>query len=374
MVAGFCLVVGVAFVPPVRTVALTLALVPELVNIPVRPLSAFTPTPIRVTTTYGQPADRLDIYVPRDAAPDARTPAVVLALGVHPQAIDDPNIVAIATAIARCGVVVGVPDSVALRELRVTPAEPGHLADAALILAARPEVAPNRIGLAGFSAGASMALIAAADSRLARSISFVSDFGGYADAETLLVDVATRTMSLDGEVRAWAPDGGIRHDVAALLARAIDGDDAALETLLTSIAAADPRPTSPDPAVTATLDGDPLAAYVLFTAPDRPAAQAAIASFSPTLRGDLRGISPAGFTDRIRGPVFVLHGVQDTAIPVAHAYVLEAALPPGSVAKFTIFGRFEHGQPGQTGLTLDDAADVWALTLYLHDVIAATTE
>jgi dienelactone hydrolase len=370
----FGLAVGIVFVPPVRTVALTVSLVPELVNLPLRPMSAFAAEPVRITTTYGVPADRLDIYVPPNAIPDGTTPAVVLALGVHPEAIDDPNIVGIATAIARCGVVVGLPDSSALRDLRVTPAEPAHLVEAALAVAARREVDGDRIGLAGFSAGASMALIAAADPRLAGRVAFVSDFGGYADAETLLTDVATRTMSLVGETRDWSPDPGIRHDVALLLARAIEPPSPDLEALLASIAALDPRPTAPDPIVASTLAGDSRAAYLLFTAPDRPAAEAIVENFSPTLRDDLHGISPDAFADSIPGPVFILHGVGDSAIPVSHAYSLRAALPSGSVAKETIFGRFQHGQPGREGLTLDDAADIWALTLYLHDIVAAATE
>lgn len=370
----FGLAVGIVFVPPVRTVALTVSLVPELVSLPVRPLSAFAPAPSRITTTYGEPADRLDVYIPRDAAPDRTTPAVVLALGVHPEAIDDPNIAGIAAAMARCGVVVGLPDSTALRELRVTPAEPAHLVDAALAVAALPEVDGNRIGLAGFSAGASMALIAGADPRLAGRVSFVSDFGGYASAETLLVDVATRTMSLDGATRDWSPDPGIRHDVAVLLARAIEPPSPELEPLLVSIAALDVRPTAPDPIVESTLAGDARAAYLLFTAPDRPAAEAIVESFSPTLRADLRGISPDAFAQRIDGPVFILHGAGDSAIPVSHAYSLSAVLASELVAKVTIFGRFQHGQPGREGLTLDDAADIWALTLYLHDVVAAATE
>lgn len=370
----FGLVVGIVFVPPVRTVALTASLVPELVSLPVRPLSALAPAPNRITTTYGEPADRLDVYIPRDAARDRTTPAVVLALGVHPEAIDDPNIAGIAAAMARCGVVVGLPDSTALRELRVTPAEPAHLVDAALAVAALPEVDGNRVGLAGFSAGASMALIAAADPRLAGRVSFVSDFGGYSDAETLVVDVATRTMSLDGATREWSPDPGIRHDVAVLLARAIEPVDPALEALLASIAALDSRPTVPDPIGESTLTGDARAAYLLFSAPDRPAAEAIVESFSPTLRADLRGISPDAFAQRIDGPVFILHGAGDSAIPVSHAYSLRAVLASELVAKVTIFGRFEHGQPGREGLTLDDAADIWELTLYLHDVVAAATE
>ncbi len=214
------LVAAVLLLPrwgPVRSSVLTVALVPELMNLPMRPLSATTGEPTRVSTTYGTPADRMDVYLPAGATDGARLPAVVLALGVHPQPIDHPEVTGIASAISRTGVVVGVPDSTALRNLVLTPAEPGHLVDSVLALRSRPEVDPERVGLAGFSAGASIALIAAADERIAKDLSFVSSFGGYADAEELLVDVATNSAVVDGSVRPWTADSGIRTDIAQLL-------------------------------------------------------------------------------------------------------------------------------------------------------------
>ena len=368
------LYIGFLVLPPVRSVARTVALVPELVNLPIRPLGLFSAEPERTTTTYGRPADRLDIYVPAGGHAPRSLPAVVLALGVHPEDLDHPDIVRVAGAISRLGVVVGVPDSSALRDLRVTPAEPEHLADAALVLAARPEVDPRRLGLAGFSAGASMALLAAADPRLAQ-LRFVSDFGGYADAEVLLVDVATRSMLLGDQVHPWDPDPGIRRDVALLLARAIEPavERQELEPLLTSIAAAEERPAR-DPTLEAGLSGDARVAYLLFTAPDRSSATTVLAEFSPRLRTDLRGISPVAASDGIHGQVFVLHGIGDRAIPVSHAYALAARLPRGVLSKMTLFGRFEHGQPGRDGLGAEDAGDILELSLYLHAIVAAATE
>src|SRR4051812_22295897 len=235
--------------PPVRSVLITAALVPEMIDIGVDPLAAVTSEPTRETVTYGTPADRMDVYVPAGARAGAALPAVVLALGVHPVPIDDPAIARIATAIARAGVVVGVPDSTALRELRVTPEEPPHLADAALALADRPEVDGSHVGLAGFSAGASMALDAAADPRLAGHLDFVSSFGGYADAKRLLVDVASRTtLNEDGTVSPWQPDPRIRGDVLGLSIQALPDDgqrDRLREVLEPVVAVDDPTSVSP---------------------------------------------------------------------------------------------------------------------------------
>ena len=362
------------WLPPVRTAVLTVALVPELLGTPIRPLSVL-PEPRLITTTYGTPADRLDVYLPAGAAPGSRLPAVVLELGVHPEPIDHPDIVGVATAIGRLGVVVGVPDSNALRNLQITPAEPAHLVDALLTIATRPEVDPARVGLAGFSAGASIALVAAADPRIADSLPWISAFGGYADAELLLVDVASRTTLSDGQAVAWRPDPGIRRDVLELslatLGTAAERDR--LRQLLSPIVAADDPPHGPSDDALVQLSGDARAMYLLFTAADRASAEQAIATLSRLLRQQLAGISPLTVADGIRAPVFLLHGQPDTAIPVAHAGLLARAIGP-EVARLTVFGQFGHAQPGQGGLDIDDAGDVWELSLYLRDIVAAALE
>jgi dienelactone hydrolase len=268
-----------------------------------------------------------------------------------------------------------VPDSTPLRELRVTPDEPRHLADAYLVLASREEVDPRRVGLAGFSAGASMAMLAAADTRIASDVGYVSAFGAYADAERLLADVASRTTLTSNGVKAWQPDPGIRRDVLELMLVAIEDEPGIerLRELLPPIVAADTAPAGPDHAVAASLHGDARGVYLLFTAGDRAAAEAAVESLSAELREQLAGISPLTVQYDVETHVFLLHGLSDNAIPVEHADLLENALA-GRVVRSTRFGTFGHEQPGLTGLDPDDAGDIWALALYLRDIVAAATE
>ena len=223
----------------------------------------------------------------------------------------------------------------ALRDLRVTPAEPGHLADAALALADRPEVDGSGIGLAGFSAGASMALDAAADPRLAGHLGWVSSFGGYADAERLLVDVASRTtLNPDGTVSPWQPDPGIRHDVLGLAMQALP-DDGQRERSCAHARASRrgairraPWPSTSRSRFRVTLN----TCSSCSRRRDRPTALAAAQALSPELRAQLAAISPITYADRIHVPVYLLHGVTDTAIPVAHAALLRAALGDQSSA------------------------------------------
>ena len=188
-----------------------------------------------------------------------------------------------------------------------------------------------------------MALIAAADPRIADQLSFVSSFGGYADANRLLVDVATNTTVTDGVTTPWAADPGIRADIGSML---LAGD----------------------------LDSaDSTAVDDLFAATERSTAEAAIASFSPKLKERLAGISPVDFVDRIKTHVYLLHGEPDTAIPVAHAALLANALGD-RVARLTRFGEFGHGRPGHSGIGPEEMGDVIGLYLYLRDIVAATLE
>jgi dienelactone hydrolase len=375
VVAGLLALSVLGRVPPLRTIAMTAVLVPELLGIRLLSTDAGEGEPQVESISYGTPRDRLDIWVPAGAHPGALLPGVVLALGVHPQPIDHPDIVRVAKAISRLGAVVGVPDSSALRELRVTADEPAHLGDAFLAIAARPEIDGGRVGLAGFSAGASMALVAASDPRIAPNVRFVSVFGGYADAQTLLVDVATRTTIGDGVVQEWRPDIGIRRDVLRLLVGTLadETERQQLDRLLLPVVEGDAPPAGPRDEDLVALMGDARAIYLLFTAADRPQAEAAVNGLSVHVREQLQGISPLAVADRIQSPVFLLHGVNDTAIPVAHADLLATALGD-SVAKDTRFGSFGHEQPGLEGLGLDDASDVWELSLYLRDIVAATFE
>jgi dienelactone hydrolase len=368
------LVLVVPRLAPVRTAVLTAALVPEMMGIGVAPVSATTAKPTVRTMTYGAPGDRMDVYLPAGAEPGDQLPAVVLALGVHPQPIDSPEIVGLAEAIARLGVVVGVPDSTALRNLEVTPAESGHLADAVLALGSLPEVDSSDVGLAGFSAGASVALTAAADPRLIDRLGWVSSFGAYADAKRLLVDVATRTtVDESGAVSAWQPDPGIRRDVLGLAINALDDEavEGQLHAVLDPLVSSEERGFPTDVAVP--FSGDALALYRLFTAPDRAAAEAAVADLGTDLTTHLDGISPLPVADAIDVPVFLLHGRPDTAIPVAHAETLRRAIGD-DVVRTTVFGRFGHGQPGSDGLSIDDTADIIELSLFLRDIVAAATE
>lgn len=361
-----------ATVRPFRTGVTALALVPAVMGQGPDLLSAFTPSPTRTTQRYGQTvADRLDIYLPGSAAEGERLPAVLLALGVNQVALDHPAVVRTAMALARVGLVVAVPADAELAAGRIGPEAPAHLVEAVTAVAARPEVDPDRVGLAGFSAGASMALIAATDPRIADRLAYVNAFGAYADARTLLAAIASRTVVADGRPQPWQPGELARRASLELILGALP-DEALRDRLRAvvgpAILAGGPPPTF-DEAVAATLDGDAQAAYRLLTAGSRAAADAALADLTPVADAMLEALSPVPVAGDLRAPVFLMHDVGDDAIPFAEMAPLASAVPATSLRLATAFEIFDHVQPDAGGIGLDQVPDLLALFGHLQALL-----
>lgn len=362
---------------PVRMSALTVALVPELLGQGPQPLTALTPQPVRTSVPYGTTiVDRMDLYLPGSSLADlstpARYPAVMLVLGVNPLPLDDPRVIRVATALSRLGLVVAAPESQEMRNWRIAPSEAPHLVEAFEVVAARPEVDPDRIGMAAFSVGAAVALLASTDPQIAGRVRFINAFGGFGDAESLLVDSATRTMVVDGVQRPWRMGSLAREMFLRVVLGLVDDPDAHEQVRLRVeplILGDGPTAASFDPAFAATLTGDTLAAYQLATALDRATAQAALASLSAAQHAKLEGLSANRIASGLRAPVFLMHDESDTAIPFSQLAPLAAAIPPGVRRRVTPFRFFDHVQPG-AGLGLDAIPEILKLNGHLGEVLS----
>jgi ABC-2 type transport system ATP-binding protein len=358
-----------ATIEPFRVAVQTAVLVPELVGQGPRLLSVVSAAPRRDRATFGTRADPIESYHPDGTG---RRPAVLLVLGVRPFQLDDPRVVRVATALARLGLVVGLPGSPELDALRIDPSEPSRVVEAFEYLVGRPDVDPDRVGIAGFSVGASLALVAAADERIDRAIAYVNTLGAYADAAELLAEVGARRVDDGGVERPWLPTQLTRTVFLELVVSSVGdaGVAAAIRDRLGPIVAADAPPSgSWDPAFAAGLSGDAAAIYRLATAPDLATARDAVASLSEARRAELRAVSPSTVADRIRAPIFAMHDESDPLIPHAHLARLEAALPAGIVRRATSFRLFDHVEP-RSGLGTDAWPELWKLFWHLQTVLA----
>ena len=245
-------VVAVAW-EPTRVGLQTAVLLPNLLGAGVRPLSLFSETPRRSAVEYrpgreGGAPELAELWLPSWASPDRKAGAILLVLGVNNVGRNQVVVARVADALARTGLAVLVPDSRVLLEGRLEVGEIDGVVRAFDLLASRPEVDPQRVGVAGFSVGGSLALLAAADPRIADRVRFVNAFGAFGDASTYLASVAAHAYrdGEGGEV-AWTPSPLAREIyLRFMLDQVADaGDRRALERALGTTCSPQPdrRPT-----------------------------------------------------------------------------------------------------------------------------------
>ena len=203
---GALLTLFIALTPQGRAGFHTGLFVLQVLDLPVKPQGWFTAEPLRHEAHYPSSDGTAvaDVYRPPDGQTRA---AVVLFLGANAAGRDDPDVINLGHALARAGYVAMFHWSPTMAlQANIEPAETGNLVWAFQYLAEREYVDPQRAGLGGFCVGASFALVAAADPRIRDSVYFVNAFGPYFDAESLLLQAASRSVVYDGQRTPWEPD------------------------------------------------------------------------------------------------------------------------------------------------------------------------
>ena len=314
VVLGALLTLFIALTPQGKAGFHTILFVSQVLDLGVKPQTWFTDEPLRHEVHY-QSSDGstvADVYRPPDGKPRA---AVVLFLGANAAGRDDPDVVNLGIALARAGYVTMFhwSPTMALRA-NIEPAETGNLVWAFQYLSEREYVDPERAGLGGFCVGASFALVAAADPRIRDDVYFVNAFGPYFDAETLLLQVASRSVLYEGARTPWEPDSLTMRVLANELIETLDdpSDVDALTRRYMNNQALNPEEVnalSPQArTVAALLDGTtPEGAVALYS--ELPA----------DFRRDLASISPSSHVDNIDARLLVLHDRNDRLVPAAES-------------------------------------------------------
>lgn len=296
-----------------------------------RPLSWATAAPSveRLAPPAAEAAVDADLYV---CPALTREPALVLVHGISPTGKDDPRLRRAAELLARAGWAVAVPTVQGLTALRLRPA------DAETVVATIEGLRAagyRRVGVLGVSLGSSPALLAAADPRVASTVSAVLVLGGYGSAVELLRYTLTGAYALAG-IRGHHPvdDAGIAQFARAnpeLL-------DAAGARLVDNR-----RPES--------FDG-------------------LVAALPPETRRLLEALSPERVIADLRAPLFLAHGRGDPAVPFTESLRLErAARAAGRPVHIAIVGVVGHVDPAERA-TAVDLLELWA-TFYAFRLAAS---
>jgi dienelactone hydrolase len=324
---------GVAVWHPARVAVQTVVLLPALFpSAPFDPLSLVTAPPVHDELTYPYAAGRIEatLFHPSTAAHHG---ALILLLGAGDLPRSDLA-VHFAEALARLGVVVLVPESSGMLAERLTFDEVDAVRTSLDVLARQADVDVDRVGLIGLSASGGLSIVAAGQADLRDRVRFVNSFGSYDDARTLLLDVATRSIAIDGEVRAWQPEARTVEVVSNALADAgIDARDELLRGI------------------------------------SRERATQLIQGLPPTIVERLAAISPSTYLAQMHAHLYVMHDLDDSFIPFTESRDLVARAPPGVVQRYTEFSIFAHVIPDRPVPWQTFLPDLWRLFWHVHAVL-----
>ncbi len=299
------------------------------------------PTRTRVTIDYesrnGPRSIDADLYVP---AHGSNHQGVVFSMGAPPLSLDDPRLRRIAEDSARSGVVMLVPFSDRLDDELIEPEEIDALVAEFQYVQHQPQVDPTRVGFFGASVGGSLALVAAADPRIAGEVDQVVSFGGYYDALETFGAIATHHIQYDGVDEKW---DAVPHSEEVMARQFISHDgDSNDQDLLTRAFIDGEQLTSTQ---LAALTPVGRASYNFLANRDPSKVPELIAQLPAGEVADLDYLSPRTSIANVSAELFILHDRADPFVPYTESRKLKAAVGDRPNAHFDELRLFQHVEP-----------------------------
>jgi pimeloyl-ACP methyl ester carboxylesterase len=363
-----CLVVVAAFAWPFACACLqALAVLDRVADRTVpAPLGWTVSEPVtttEITLPLPSGAIRARMYAPVNR-PDA--PSIMVIHGVHYLGINEPRLVAFASAMSSCGLRVLTPELAEIKDYQVGANSIASIGDAAVWLDHQNGNRP--VGVMGLSFSGSLALLAAAEPQYRPDIKFVAAVGSEDEMSRVANYYITgRDQRPDGSVEILPP-----HEYGALVLE--------YENLEDFVPAADL------PAVRSVLRDH------LYE--DVPAERAALAKLTPAQAAEARqlmdttspitrrmlaesnarhleamaSVSPHGHLAQITAPVYLLHGEADNVIPTTETEWLEREIPRKLLKAALISPVISHLDLDDTGPTF---VDQWRLVHFFARILRA---
>lgn len=339
-------------------------------------------------TVYHRGDESLPATLYRPARITRPLPGWVTLHGLTYHGREHESLKRLARALAASGAVVLVPDIPEWRALRIAPALAVETIKAATLeLDARGLTAPGRIGVIGFSFGATQALIAATDPELRGHLAAVVAWGGYARLETLTRFAFLAEHELDGTTYASDPDPYGRWILAGNYLGLIDefvADPSLADALLGLAHQAARRGISAwesalDPVKAGAreiLRPDYREVFDLIAPPTGTTVDEAGRARLERLADRLLAaaardplLDPGPHLPAVPVPVFLAHGRNDRLIPWTEMVRLRRALPPHMVAGSEVTGLFAHSVGERRFPTPATAAEAARFLRLMHRML-----
>jgi pimeloyl-ACP methyl ester carboxylesterase len=263
--------------------------------------------------------------------------------GATPDGRSHPTVRRLGIAMARAGFAVFIPDlhGVAAGELSPRTLEQSVAVSAE---AGASSDADGKIALAGVSVGATLALLAAADTRLRERISIVACVAPFGDLAEVM-RLATTGTYRDGDhlLRHAAPNyllTGLARSLAAMLAVT-----PATETLCNELRSIDPdsgRPVQFPELAFRGAGPEAETLYELLASRDPQRFDELYGALPAEIHGTVASLSPIHVASRIRAPVEIATAPRDAYFPLSQARALAAAAPH---VRLTVTSLLAHATP-----------------------------
>lgn len=269
-------------------------------------------------------------------------PALVFVNGATPDGRAHPTVLRLSAALARSGRQVYIPDLPGIAGGELSPAT---LAAAIAYVRNVADTGGGRVGLAGVSIGASLALLTAADPRLADRISVVACIAPYTDMANVMLLATTGMYRRNGRFEPYAvPEYlwvGLARSVTAILPPSPGIEALTAELRAIDPAAADPVARFSDRSFES-LGADAASVLALMTNRDPTRFDELFAALPEHVRSTVSALSPLRAAAGLRAPVEIVTAPRDRYFPVAESLALAAASPR---VRVTVTSLLAHATP-----------------------------
>ncbi len=272
-------------------------------------------------------------------------PALVFVNGATPNGRAHPMVLRLSEALARTGRLVHIPDLPGIAGGELSPGTLAATIDYVEAVADLDEAAGGRVGLAGVSVGASLALLAAGDAQLAERISVVACVAPYSDMANVMLLATTGMYRSGAHFEPYAVPPylwvGLARSVTAILP-----PSPGIEALTAELRAIDPAVPEPVARFRGRsfddLGADAASVLALLVNRDPARFDALFAALPEHVRVTVAALSPVRAAPGLRAPVEIVTAPRDRYFPVAESRALAAASP---LVRLTVTSLLAHATP-----------------------------
>ena len=350
----------------------------HLQSIAVLDIVANKPLPWLLRETVAEPITTQDFTLPTSNGPirarlylpqsHPNAPAIVVLHGVHHLGIDEPRLIAFASAMASCGIRVLTPELPDIKDYHVGANSIATIGDSAVWMSTHDANQP--VGVMGLSFSGGLALLAASDPQWHHSIKFVVAIGSQDE----MARVATFYRTGEDPLPTGAPERLAPHEYGALVLEYEHLEDfvppdhpEALAPIRAVLRAHLYEDWAAEKAALAALTPAQLALARQLLDTTSPITRAQLAHAETLHIEDMAGVSPHGHLSQLTTPVYLLHGAGDNIIPSAETVWMAEELPAASLQAELISPVLSHiNLDGANPTAMDQWRLIHFFALILH--------